>query len=299
MFNFWKKYKLVTHNSGFHADDVFATATLFLLLGENNCKVYRTRDIDIIKKGDFVYDIGGIYDSSKNKFDHHQKDFSEKRENGITYSSFGLVWKKFGKKVCGSQKIADEIERKIVMPVDAMDNGLKIYENIYKDIHPYLFYDMVYVFNPTWLDDENGSNKLFLGTVRIEKKILEREIIKLKQIEEAEKEINKIYKNSEDKRVIILDKNYPYETIINKYPEPLFIIIPKKDRWNIKTVKDDIYSFESRAYFPESWAGKRDEQLEKETGVKGALFCHNARFFASAKTKEAAIALVKLSLSKK
>ena len=37
-----------------------------------------------------VFDIGG------GEFDHHQID-ALKRENGITYSSFGLLWKEFGR----------------------------------------------------------------------------------------------------------------------------------------------------------------------------------------------------------
>jgi len=113
--NLFKKNKkiLVTHNGTFHADDLFATATLALVFN-GNIKVIRTRDEEIIKKADFVYDVGGIYNPEKNLFDHHQKEGAGKRENGIPYASFGLVWKKFGKKICGSQKVADEVDQKLV-----------------------------------------------------------------------------------------------------------------------------------------------------------------------------------------
>ena len=46
---------LGTHNGKFHADEVMATSMLRLLLG--NIKVIRTRDEEILRKLDFVYDI--------------------------------------------------------------------------------------------------------------------------------------------------------------------------------------------------------------------------------------------------
>jgi uncharacterized UPF0160 family protein len=92
---FNKKKILVTHNATFHADDIFATATLSLLLG-GKVKVIRTRDEEIIRTGDYVYDVGGEYDASINRFDHHQKGGAGKRENGIPYAAFGLLWKTYG-----------------------------------------------------------------------------------------------------------------------------------------------------------------------------------------------------------
>ena len=90
------KTKLVTHNNSFHADDVFATATLLLVLKKNidEVEIIRTRDRSLFESGDYVYDTGGIYDEEKNRFDHHQEGMAGERENGIPYSSFGLVWKK-------------------------------------------------------------------------------------------------------------------------------------------------------------------------------------------------------------
>ena len=66
--------KLITHNGSFHADDIFACATLSLMLEKAGEKfeVIRTRDEEIIKTGDYVFDVGGIYDENLNRFDHHQ-----------------------------------------------------------------------------------------------------------------------------------------------------------------------------------------------------------------------------------
>ena len=64
--------KLVTHDGSFHTDDIFACATLSILLDKNkeNFEVIRTRDEEIIKNGDYVFDLGGIYEPEKNRFDH-------------------------------------------------------------------------------------------------------------------------------------------------------------------------------------------------------------------------------------
>ncbi len=96
MFN--RKKIAVTHCGSFHTDDVFACATLSLYFKKNNLKykLIRTRDDNIIKKADYVFDVGGIYDPKIDRFDHHQYGGAGKRENNIPYASFGLVWKKFG-----------------------------------------------------------------------------------------------------------------------------------------------------------------------------------------------------------
>jgi len=54
--------------------------------------------------------------------------------------------------------------------------------------------------------------------------------------------------------------------------------------------------YENRKNFPEAWAGKRDGELARATGVPDALFCHTNRFLAVAKTKEGALALAKLAI---
>ena len=53
---------------------------------------------------------------------------------------------------------------------------------------------------------------------------------------------------------------------------------------------------ESKKPFPEGWAGQKDEDLEKVSGVSGAKFCHNGRFLCVAENKQSAIELAKLSI---
>jgi uncharacterized UPF0160 family protein len=87
-----KKVKIVTHSSEFHADDVLAVAVVCLYLDKKgaNYEIIRSREKDLINKGDYVLDVGGVYDISKNRFDHHQIGGAGVRENGIPYAAFGL-----------------------------------------------------------------------------------------------------------------------------------------------------------------------------------------------------------------
>src|SRR3989338_10758267 len=110
--------KIITHNGTFHADDVFSVAALTLYFYSQNKepKIIRTRDPETIKTGDIVLDVGSEYDAERNRFDHHQIGGAGKRANGVPYAAFGLAWKKYGEKLCGSAEVAKEVERVLVAP---------------------------------------------------------------------------------------------------------------------------------------------------------------------------------------
>src|SRR3989344_6842398 len=297
--------KLVTHNGSFHTDDIFAAATLEMYLEKQgeSFEVIRTRDEEIIKNADYVFDVGGIYNAEENRFDHHQKGGAGGRAkgdggNGIEYASFGLVWKKFGAELCGSQKAADLIDQKLVAPIDAHDNGIDLVENK-NAISPYFIQQAFLAMRPTWREEDITDDEMFLKSVEIAKIILSREIIQAQDGVRAEEIVMSVYKNTQDKRIIILDKYYPFEYILQNFPEPLFVICPSrtiKDKWSAKAVREDPKTFKNRKDFPKSWAELRDEELQKVSGVSDAIFCHRALFLAVAKSKEGAIALARKAL---
>lgn len=310
------KLKLITHSGSFHADDAFACATLILYLEKNNeefsaqdgpasgWEIIRTRDPEIIKSGDYVFDVGGIYDEENNRFDHHQKGGVGRRvpsggegENGIEYSSFGLVWKKFGVELCGSQKVADLIDQKLVCPIDAGDNGFDLVINKH-EVTPYYIQHMIQSMRPTWREGDSNENEMFFKSVTIAKEILSRELVHAKDEVLAENLVISAYNNAQDKRIIALDKNYPSEYFLNNFPEPLYVIYPREvdNSWGIKAVRADPKTFKNRKDFPKSWAGLKDEELQQLTDVKDAIFCHRALFLAVAKSKEGAIKLAELAL---
>lgn len=292
--------KLVTHNGSFHSDDIFATATLSIVLEKEGQKfeVIRTRDPEIIKSADYVYDVGGIYDEATNRFDHHQIGGAGKNEFGIEFSSFGLVWKKFGVEICGSQKVADAINKKLVAPVDAHDNGVDLVESKDK-IFPYFIQSFLErAMLPTWKETNLNKDDLFLETVEIAKKILSREIVHARDRIFAEELVTKIYQSSPDKKILVFDTHYPVSEIFMNFPETLYVISPRDDgeTWGIMAIRDNPKSFQNRKDFPSAWAGLRDEELQKTSGVPDAVFCHRNLFLAVAKSREGAIKLAQIAL---
>ena len=284
---------LVTHNGTFHADDIFATATLSILLN-GNIKVIRTRDEEWFKKGDYVYDVGGEYDPNRNRFDHHQKGGAGKRDNGVPYAAFGLVWKAYGEKICGSKEVADRIDEHLVQAIDIHDNGVDSYK-VEGPVGPYLIESMFNTFRPSWKEPEEFDEP-FMELVSVAKKLLLRKIKKAQDSIEGEFFVKKAYNEAIDKRIIVLDDQYPWRKMFLDYPEPIYVVVPKMDKWNVYAAQKESGSFENRKSLPESWAGLRDEELAKVTGVSDATFCHNGRFLAVAKSKEGAIALAEKAL---
>ncbi|MFA5840842.1 MAG: MYG1 family protein [Candidatus Paceibacterota bacterium] len=296
--------KIVTHNGSFHADDIFSCATITLMLEKKGetFEIFRTRDKDIIEAGDYVFDVGGYHDADKNRFDHHQKGGAGKRENNsIEYAAFGLVWKKFGIEICETQDIVDFLDQRLVSPVDAGDNGFDLVENKY-EVSPYYIQHFFNAMRPTWLEKAENKDitddEMFLKCVEIAKVILGREIIQAKDALLAEKKVIALYNSAPDKRIIVLDKDYSYENILNSFPEPLYVIYERvSDKlWGARAVRKDTKTFKNRKDFPASWAGLKDEELEKVTGVEGATFCHKGLFLVVAKTKEAAIKLAQIAV---
>ncbi len=296
---------LVTHNGTFHADDVFAVATFLLANNiDNEWQVIRSRDEDIIKKADAVIDVGGIYDIATLRFDHHQVGGAGTRANGIPYASFGLVWNVFGDMITMDKWIKDEIENKLVLSIDANDNGIKLSKNNIDDVFTYEVSSLVADFNITWKEEmtnDNGDNlryENFMYLVGVATKLIERMITRARDKSEAKRFVVDAYSNATDKRLVILDRFYPWQDILINLPEPLFVVAPNTSNgtWSLKTIGKEKGTFESRKLLPESWAGLRDEELVKVTGVSDTLFCHNARFLAVAKSKEGILALAKLAL---
>jgi uncharacterized UPF0160 family protein len=194
--------------------------------------------------------------------------------------------------------VADRIEKKLVEPNDLLDNAVDIFSKVKKNISPYLIEDGLEIFNLTWLEDEGGRDAQFEKAVKIAKEILLREIKVWSDRIKGEKEVERFYAETADKRIIIMDRSYPWEEVLNKYPEPLYAVEYRKsnDQWGAAAVRDDISSFKCRQLFPKEWGGKRDEELAKISGVPDALYCQHALWLAVAKTKEGAIALAKKSI---
>ena len=286
---------IATHDGAFHADDCFAVATLLLLL-KGNAVVVRTRDKTKIAAADFAVDVGEVANAEKNRFDHHQKEGAGERSNTIPYAAFGLVWRKFGEELCRGREAAALVENALVVPTDANDNGIDLCSSRLPGIYPYVVSDVVRAFTPTWEEAADFDTR-FGEAVEVAKKIIAREVARANASVMGTRRVEEAYAASPDKRLIVLNNDYPWKGTLAHLPEPLFVVLPQNATWRLYAVRDNPHLFANRKDLPAEWAGLRERELAKVTNVPDALFCHRNRFMAVAASKEGALALAGLALA--
>jgi uncharacterized UPF0160 family protein len=282
---------IVTHNGNFHADDVFSVAALKNIFSSFN--LIRTRDLAVISKADIVIDVGGEYNPDTNRFDHHQRGGAGERENGIPYSSFGLIWQKYGLEICqGNQEIADSVDAGLVSTIDAIDCGHV--EGVSKGVS---LSQTISMFNPTWQEDSHFDT-CFDEAVEFASRVLARFIASASGGISAKTIVAAAIDNAEDQRVIVLEKYIPWKRTVHALSdEALYMVYPSETgQWRIQTVPAELGSFEDRKPLPKAWAGLSDEELQAVTGIDDAMFCHNGLFIAGTQSFESTMKMAAMAL---
>jgi uncharacterized UPF0160 family protein len=282
---------IATHNGNFHADDVFAVATLKSIFPA--AKLIRTRDLAVIANADIVVDVGGIFDTETNRFDHHQKGGAGARDNGIPFSSFGLIWQKYGLTICaGNQEVADSLDKNLVSAIDAIDCGHV--EGVQTGIS---LSQTISMFNPTW-QEQDDFDACFDEAVVFASRLLTRFIAAATGGVNAKSIVANAIENAEDPRVIVLEQYTPWKTtVLRLSKDALFIVYPSQTgQWRIQTVPVELGSFEDRKKLPAPWAGLSDKELQDVTGLNDAMFCHNGLFIAGCESFENTMKMAKIAL---
>jgi uncharacterized UPF0160 family protein len=290
--------KVATHPGNFHADDVFAVAVLGLVHGP--LELVRTRDEAAQAATDLRVDVGGRSDPATGDFDHHQKGGAGARANGIRYASFGLVWRAHGEALAGSAGAAAAIDERLVQGVDANDTGQTITRSLVGDIRPMSVSGVIAAMNPAWDEDlmPAQEDERFAEAVAVAARILEREVAGAAAFARAQQLVHDAIGRAGDPRVIELDRNMPWrEPVVTGAPEALYVMYPKSDGWGLQAVPRALGGFDNRKDLPEAWAGRSGAELAAVTGVPDAIFCHPARFYASAGSREGIAALVAQALA--
>ena len=290
---FMKIVKVATHDGVFHADEVFALAVLKLCMkiDDVDIEVIRTRDMDKISSCDMAVDVGSEYNNVKRKYDHHQIDKPATRKNGIPYASFGLIWKHFGRQLTSGIDVWEAIEQKLVLPIDALDNGVSISMPIFKDVYEFAIAQVISAISMAYSEDQNIA---FEKAFEFATMIVIGEIKKAENKVEGERIVSEEIKNQNEPEVLVLDKYISWEVAVSKFKNIKLVIFPDKspNRWCIQAARDDLEIFNhDRISFPKNWRGLTDEELIALSGVPDSVFCHTGGFFAVAKTKQSAINL--------
>lgn len=300
--DFLKKILFITHSGEGHADDVLAAAIFEMAMCRTtDIIVIRTRDPEIIKKGDVVVDVGG------GELDHHGENFHETRESGEGYASAGIIWNLYGNYairnvatrekffISGNQimEINKKIDREVILPVDMDDTGEK------KQQHMFSF---VKYFMPTWLDDEQDYDRAFWKAENLSYKILYH-VIKEKIVEAISIKLMDFTKVT-DGILEIHSQNFPWKENVLEYnkinPEKQvrFVVFKYTDgtSWAAQAVPPSMErEFEQLIPFPEKWGGKTDQKLAELCDVPDAIMCHKGLFFARAKSKEGILEMCKIA----
>ncbi len=295
---------LVTHSGGFHADELLSSVILTRLFP--NARVVRSRAPEWITPGAdrIIYDVGGAYDADAGIFDHHQRG-APLRDDGQPYSSFGLIWKHYGRDYLVAMGLpADHIESlhasfdaSFVLPIDLTDNGALSPSGPLAGL---TLPSLLETLKPNFDNNEpDADDRAFHAALAIARTFAEAKIGKNAAKLRAETIVQQAIAKAGAGRVLELPMGMPFRPAIVKSGADhlLFVVHPRDKDWCLTGIRREEEGFALRADLPKSWAGLSNGELEAVCGVKGASFCHNGRFIAAAKTREAALAMADIAVA--
>ncbi|KAF3322451.1 hypothetical protein FCM35_KLT13592 [Carex littledalei] len=324
-----QKKRVGTHNGSFHCDEALGCFLIRLTSKFASADVVRTRNPELLESLDAVLDVGGVYDPSRDRYDHHQKGFSEVFGHGFNtkLSSAGLVYKHYGKEIIAKELQRDEsdpdvqrlylaIYKSFIEAIDAIDNGVNQYDTDQppKYVNNTSLSSRVGRLNPNWNDPDQSPEKEdaafheamslsgneFLQSLRFYvRSWLPARAIVIDSLS-SRKDIDA------SGEIIVLNKSCPWKLHLFELEEELKIdpqikyALYQDERsksWRVQAVSVSPESFESRKALPSAWRGLRDDELSKETGIPGCVFVHMSGFIGGNSTLEGALAMAKSALS--
>ena len=318
-----QKLVVGTHNGLHHVDEATSLAGFRRL--HENVQIVRTRDPGKLAECDWVVDVLAKYDFAKRILDHHQKGGAGERENGVPYSSAGLVWKHFGTDIVTAvlggmdqyvPQTAKMVDERLIQPIDAGDCGVDlvtdrtpVFEGEYGPILGSSYSGAISSINGSWHetlglpfpDKAKAADKAFEEAVKLAGFFLDRTIIRSYGTLKAEIVVRGAIEKMEE-QIIQLEEFCPWQTIVvEESPEALYVVFPAEtgDIHMVQCVPKELGSFETRKPLPAPWAGVRDKALQEITGVPDAVFGHNNLFIGGAVSKEGALALARQAVATK
>jgi uncharacterized UPF0160 family protein len=295
-----EKMKVVTHSGTFHADDVFASAVLHVALGD--FEFIRTRDATLIASADIVFDVGGIYNPTERRYDHHMRDLP-RRTDGTPYSSVGLIWRDYGRAALAQfvpgieertlDTVWQDIDAGIILAIDMADNGISTASPGHLGL-------LIEAFNPTW-DSAQTYDEAFAEAVILARGILERASRQAYAEAKAMVSVLAAASEAKDSRVLVLGQKLPWEKAVfdGGLKDLLFVIYPNEDltSWYCRTIPPEPSSFGQRLALPESWRGLQEGAFSKVTGISDGVFCHPSGFICGARSQASAVRLAEQAIA--
>ncbi|ARO30695.1 MULTISPECIES: MYG1 family protein [unclassified Rhizobium] len=294
---------LVTHSGGFHADELLSSVILTRLFPQ--ARLIRSRAPEWITPAPdrIIYDVGGAYDPAAGIFDHHQRG-APLRDDGQPYSSFGLIWKHYGREYLVASGLPDHhvealhstFDIGFVLPIDLTDNGALSPSGPLASLTlPALLETLKPVFDE---EEPEADDRAFRAALAIARSFIDAGIAQRAAKLRAEAIVYRAIEVAGQGRILELPRGMPFRPAIVKAGADhlLFVVHPREKDWCVTGIRRGDDGFELRADLPATWAGLTNSELEAVCGIEGASFCHNGRFIAAAKTREAALAMAELAV---
>lgn len=322
--------KIGTHNGHFHADEVLACSLLKMLPKFSSAEIVRTRDPKQLDECDIVVDVGGEYNPDKLRFDHHQKSFTHclnSLNNKYKYitklSSAGLVYYHFGKEITSILLKTDvqdplveilfvKVYEKFIEEVDAIDNGISTHDTEGRYTINTNFSRRIGAFNPQWNEPGHDVDLRFNKAMAVADAEFRDKVSYFgnswwparKIVSQA---IEARFSVHPSGRVLLLPEGgAPWKEHLFTLEEEqelgsdgqIFYTVyaDQAGKWRVQCVPLRPDSFENRLSLPAEWRGVRDAELEKVSGVKGAIFVHASGFIGGNETKEGVMQMVEIAL---
>lgn len=271
-----------THDGSFHADEVTACALLLFFDLIDRAKVFRSRDPEVLARCEFVCDVGGLYDRSTKRFDHHQAEYKGH------LSSAGMVLLYLREEKILSPDFYDFFQKSLFAGIDAHDNGMARLEPGVTT-----FSQVVSNFLPIEYEVSNAEmERAFFEAVSFVKGHLERMAKRHTYTLQCKEAVHKAMEKKGG--ALFFDASLPwlenfFELGGERHPAQ-FVLMPSSGGWKLRGIPPTLQErMKVRLPFPDAWAGLQNSELEKVTGIPGAIFCHKGRFISIWKTKEGAL----------
>ncbi|CAH2064701.1 unnamed protein product [Thlaspi arvense] len=299
-----------THNGTFHCDETLACFMLRLSSRFSDAQIVRTRDHQVLEKLDAALDVGGVYDPKSERYDHHQKGFTEHYGLEIIAKELQL-----DQRHPDVHRLFLAVYKNFIEAVDAIDNGIHQYDTDKpaRYVNNTSLSYRIARLNLDWIEPDQSSSKEdeafhramelagseFLECVHFHAKswLPARSIVM-----ECLAERHDIDSSGE---IMKLSKQCPWKLHIFELEEEMKIDPPVKyvlyqddrsDNWRIQAVSVSPERFESRKALPISWRGLENEKLSEESSIPGCVFVHMSGFIGANRTYEGSLAMARASL---
>lgn len=275
-----------THSGSFHADEVTACALLLYFGYIDREKIVRTRELDALQTCDFVCDVGGTYDPEIRRFDHHQVEYSG------SLSSAGMILQYLKEQKTLTEEFYQYLYRFVVKGIDDVDNGL--WEPI---LGLCTFSAVISTYVPASYEASDSElEEGFYEALDFVLGFLDRLEKKFSYLQQCKTYVSEVMEKMHE--CLIFEKAIPwlepfFELGGEDHPAE-FIIMPTGKHWKLRGIPPNYEKrMQVRRPLPLEWAGLLGKELQKASGIAGAVFCHKGRFISVWETKEDALRALK------